>query len=70
MLRGEGLEMDGRVEARDWLRANRCPDCAYRSQAACVYKVDRTLTGWRCRGFKSKWTNERLDAAWFRRRKS
>ena len=58
-------------EADEYLRKEKCPDCIRRDQPACPYeKQPKIGGGWRCRGFKSRWANERLDAAWFRRRKS
>ena len=50
-------------EQTEWLKANRCPHCAKRSQPACPYEVREKLGGgYRCHGYESRYWDERIES--------
>ena len=50
------------MDAMDYLREKRCPHCKHAGQPACPYKVEPKVGGgWKCRGYRSRHWDERMD---------
>ena len=46
--------------ATKWLKANKCPHCTKRKQAACPYVVNtKAGGGYVCKGYRSRYWDER-----------